>query len=606
MTRTLEDNLDGFFGRYPAERRVLKQVNSDAVVGRFKVRQYNDSGKLELLDGDKVIDATDIKINFPIDDKPMRVVLLGGFGLGVDLQILLQRRESHGIKNIVVIEPDVERFIFALMQTDFRKLFEDRTIEWCVGLTKDECFARFFNDFRYVNRSVHMNSYVFLKHPFLGELNPAYWASVEDEYRAAIAQIRKSYGYLEDSLLGFKNIIENREFIENHPGIRGLQNIYEGRPAVVVAAGPSLKRSLPLLKSKKDSCVIVATDATLSLLLSEGIEPQFVLSLERVLTTKKFFENKIVQESNCRTQLVCYPLVPKEVIDVYKGPKRVAYRDISIFYTLEDLMPRGFLTSSTSVAHMCCRLADYLGCSQIALIGQDLCYDPDSFQSHSEGLAYEEWAKPQKMEELEKKAVEEGLGKIVWLPGNKRRQVPSNSIYFSMLKEYSWEVSKIKAQVINCTDGGARIPGVIWSEFSKVLEPWETFDAWGTLAATNDQELLGASKLDLSIISNTLDSLTQKMQSLLTETKKIQGDRHFSSAELKSQALHIIRQGIENLTKERFFVAFIGEMNGLDFLKIENEWHAIKDNQRVEKGFPVVENWLSAMIHTARQVRACL
>ena len=606
MTRTLEDNLDSFFGRYPAERRILKQVDSDAVVSRFKVRQHNDTGKLELLDHDSVVDATDIKINFPIDDKPMRVVLLGGFGLGVDLQILLQRRESHGINTIVVIEPDVERFIFALMQTDFRKLFEDKAVEWCVGLTKDECFARFFNDFRYVNRSVYMNSYLFLKHPLLMESNPAYWASVEDEYRAATAQIRKSYGYLEDSLIGFKNIIENREFIENHPGIRALKNIYEGRPAVVVAAGPSLKRSIPLLKAKQDSCVIVATDATLSLLLAEGIEPQFVLSLERVLTTKKFFDNKIVQESGCRTQLICYPLIPKEVIDAYKGPKRVAYRDISIFYAFEDLMPRGFLTSSTSVAHMCCRLADHLGCSQIALIGQDLCYDPDGFQSHSEGLAYEEWAKPQRLEELEKKAVEDGLGKIVWLAGNKQRQVPTNSIYFSMLKEYSWEISKIRAQVINCTDGGAIIPGIEWAEFSKVLEPWEAFDAWAALGEANDQELLGASKLDLSIISNALDSLVQKMQSLLAETKKIQADRDFSSADLKAQALHIIRQGIENLTKERFFVAFVGEMNGLDFLKIENEWHSIKDNQKVEKGFPVIENWLWTMIHTARQVRTCL
>ncbi|EAK7291850.1 motility associated factor glycosyltransferase family protein, partial [Campylobacter jejuni] len=62
--------------------------------------------------------------------------------------------------------------------------------------------------------------------------------------------------------------------------------------AIVVSAGPSLAKQLPLLKAYQDKAVIFCADGALSMLEKEGIVPDYVTNLDYSDWSIKFFQNK--------------------------------------------------------------------------------------------------------------------------------------------------------------------------------------------------------------------------------------------------------------------------------------------------------------------------
>ncbi|ELK4667172.1 motility associated factor glycosyltransferase family protein, partial [Campylobacter coli] len=63
--------------------------------------------------------------------------------------------------------------------------------------------------------------------------------------------------------------------------------------AIVVSAGPSLAKQLPLLKIYQEKAVIFCADGALSMLEKEGIIPDYILNLEfKECHAIKFFQNK--------------------------------------------------------------------------------------------------------------------------------------------------------------------------------------------------------------------------------------------------------------------------------------------------------------------------
>ncbi|HAN0788334.1 TPA: motility associated factor glycosyltransferase family protein, partial [Campylobacter coli] len=62
--------------------------------------------------------------------------------------------------------------------------------------------------------------------------------------------------------------------------------------AIVVSAGPSLAKQLPLLKAYQDKAVIFCADGALSMLEKEGIVPDYVTNLDFTDLAMNFFQNK--------------------------------------------------------------------------------------------------------------------------------------------------------------------------------------------------------------------------------------------------------------------------------------------------------------------------
>ena len=63
-----------------------------------------------------------------------------------------------------------------------------------------------------------------------------------------------------DSLIGIENMLANLDEIISNPGINLLYNKFAGKPAIVVATGPSLNKNKHLLKGMENKALIVAAD----------------------------------------------------------------------------------------------------------------------------------------------------------------------------------------------------------------------------------------------------------------------------------------------------------------------------------------------------------
>jgi hypothetical protein len=171
----------------------------------------------------------------------------------------------------------------------------------------------------------------------------------------------------------FENVALNLPHLLARPGVEVLAGAARGRPAVVVAAGPSLARDLPLLRQAADRCVVIAVQTVLRTLLENGIRPHFVTSLDYHELSSEFFRDVHGAE---QTVLVAEPKAAPTVLDAHPGPRHVLNHRYVATLLGANAPPRGSLTPGTTVAHLAFYLAQHLGCDPIGLLGQDLGF-PD-------------------------------------------------------------------------------------------------------------------------------------------------------------------------------------------------------------------------------------
>ena len=90
----------------------------------------------------------------------------------------------------------------------------------------------------------------------------------------------------------FRNMLMNLGHYVTRPGIADLRAVAAGRPAIVVAAGPSLRRNLDLLADSgvRERFVIIAVQTVLKPMLARGIRPHFVTALDYHEISRRFYE----------------------------------------------------------------------------------------------------------------------------------------------------------------------------------------------------------------------------------------------------------------------------------------------------------------------------
>ena len=89
----------------------------------------------------------------------------------------------------------------------------------------------------------------------------------------AEARTRFAGRYLANTLINVPTICSESDAAR-------LSGLFKGRPAIVVAAGPSLDRNLTLLERHRDRVVLIAVDTAVRPLLSAGLEPDLIVSVD--------------------------------------------------------------------------------------------------------------------------------------------------------------------------------------------------------------------------------------------------------------------------------------------------------------------------------------
>ncbi|MFM9958994.1 MAG: motility associated factor glycosyltransferase family protein [Phycisphaerales bacterium] len=266
-----------------------------------------------------------------------------------------------------------------------------------------------------------------------------------------------------------RNALMNLEHYAGRAGIEGYQGAALGRPALVVSAGPSLKRSIEHLKQPwvRERCVIIAVQTVLKQLLSEGIRPHFVCALDYHEISRRFYEGLTPGDVEGVT-LIAEPKANAAILDAFPGDKRLAADEI-----LEEILAGvdggpGFagthapIRPGATVAHLAYAFGRFLGCDPLILVGQDLAFTDGQYYSAGAAI-HSVWSGElnefNTLEMMEWQRIVRMRGNLHELTDHLGRKVYSDDQMLAYLHQFERDFMQDESRgltTIDATEGGVR------------------------------------------------------------------------------------------------------------------------------------------------------
>jgi len=190
-----------------------------------------------------------------------------------------------------------------------------------------------------------------------------------------------------------RNCIQNIGPYARAAGVRELAMCAKGIPAVVVSAGPSLRRNIDLLSQPgvRDRIVIIAVQTTLKTLLDRGIKPHFVTALDYHEISRRFYEGLTAEDVEGVT-LIAEPKCNPAILESFPGEVRCVGDDLPDRLLGEALIrDMGRIQPGATVSHLAYYFARHIGCDPVILIGQDLGFTDNQYYAPGAAI-HQTWA----------------------------------------------------------------------------------------------------------------------------------------------------------------------------------------------------------------------
>ncbi|RTH73963.1 motility associated factor glycosyltransferase family protein [Campylobacter jejuni] len=466
---------------------------------------------------------------------------------GIGNALLIKKLAKH-YKHLFVFESEIELFILALSVMDLSEELCSGKI-YLVDIEEERVDIQLLILFDMKDMFEYLSLYeMFVNNVYYKKFYEDIWHRADNLCEKNIEVIvRNLISNLNIGFECYSHLLQNiPSMLESIPFQRILserKNKFEN--AIVVSAGPSLAKQLPLLKAYQDKAVIFCADGALSMLEKEDIVPDYVLNIDFEDLPLRFFKNK---ENKLFLNILSCATHPSLVCCL--DNKSVVLREDPLYqrFNLNDF---GYIDTGTHVSHFSYTLALALGFKNIIMIGQDLAFDEEG-NSHSKGFA-----------------LGERIDHTLNLPV---LQVPAYAGKGEVLTHIAWNDYRIKleylfacndqkAKFYNATEGGARINFTEELSFKECCEK----------LLTKEKPKF---ELPKSLTKNRSDKLLVKFK------EKIQKDQE-NAKRFLDDAL-ALKQILENILSKDFLLP-------LEFLEkvyqnIENFNHSLDTDEFIQDG----------------------
>ncbi|MCM1157840.1 MAG: DUF115 domain-containing protein [Bacteroidales bacterium] len=347
--------------------------------------------------------------------------LLWGLGLGYHIINLMALDEGIMMN---VIESDLDVIYHFLRSRDMPDFLENPGF----SLIYDPDFTKLFS-------LLKDSENLIIHHPSLRHIQ-------NKEVREKLEQF-----FIQDSGMRNARILLESNSRDNFRHFDGyvdeLREEFNGKDAVIVAAGPSLDRNVELLKNKKPGMIILAVETVFRKLLSMGIDVDYVIVTDansRVYRHIEGLENQTVPILYLSTAYKGFAknYKGKKYLICQKGYEKAEKRAEENGWNLYETGG----SVSTTALDVCIRL----GCRAIAFVGLDLAY------TGSLGHAEET--------NREKNGVDvEDMQQVPAVGGG---MVPTSRVFMIYNQWIAKRVKKedVTMPVYDATEGGAIVPGL--------------------------------------------------------------------------------------------------------------------------------------------------
>ncbi|EJJ7175361.1 motility associated factor glycosyltransferase family protein, partial [Campylobacter jejuni] len=464
---------------------------------------------------------------------------------GIGNALLIKNLSKH-YKHLFIFESEIELFILALSVIDLSEELYSGKI-YLADIEEERVDIQLLILFDMKDISEYLSLYeMFVNNVYYKKFYEDIWHKADELCEKNIKVVIRNLGSNSDlSFECYSHLLQNiPSMLESIPFQRILserKNKFDN--TIVVSAGPSLAKQLPLLKAYQDKAVIFCADGALSMLEKKGIVPDYVTNLDFTDLAMNFFQNK---ENKTSLNILSCATHPNLVH--FLDNKSVILRDDPLYqrFNLNDF---GYIGTGTHVSHFSYTLALALGFKNIIMIGQDLAFD-EKGNSHSKGFDFGE--KFSGEENIDKLKVPAYAGK-----GEVLTHITWNDYRIKL--EYLFACNDQKAKFYNATEGGARINFTEELSFKECCEK----------LLTKEKPKF---ELPKSLTKNRSDKLLVKFK------EKIQKDQE-NAKRFLDDAL-ALKQILENILSKDFILP-------LEFLEkvyqnIENFNHSLDEDEFIQ------------------------
>ena len=377
-----------------------------------------------------------------------------GLGNGVLLKLLFNEQRQR----IVVFEPELEIIFIVLNLLDFSSELQSQRLVIIHSpqanyiridsLFDSNKYARIF--VKTYDLLISCNYYEKYQEDILRINN--YFIKVIEQAVVSVGNDAK------DSLVGILHHIINLPDSLRSPNVDELYNALKGRDsAIIISTGPSLHKQLPLLKQIAPYATLFCIDASFPILYKHGIKPDIVISLERVKESAKFYTDT-PKEAQKGVIFALTSIVHSDTKNAIKeGIKQFSFRPFG-YTSLFGFHEYGYLGIGMSAANMAYEIVMGAKFKRCVFIGQDLAFGEDG-HTHSQDAIYGT---------KEKQYKHQGI-MIPKYGGN--GEVETSKVWRLFLHFFEKDIARTSGiEVINSTEGGARINGTKEIPFSRVCE----------------------------------------------------------------------------------------------------------------------------------------
>lgn len=375
--KVLEENID-LIKKYDSNlaNKILmfKEEKSNLEICKTQEGEYNLVYRGCCLHSQKgaIKEAKDIASKVDEEENSIRVIF--GLGLGYVVEEI-----SNKIKKskIIVYEPALEIIHYVLSIAKIDSLYKNN-----VFLCNDkETLAEYVlenTDNKSKMKLIYTKSY---KEIFPNEFNEILQTiqTSQGQHSANVnTVIKKAPQALNNTYANLKKVL-------NLPYIMQYKDIYKGKTALIISAGPSLKDNIETIKNNKDKFVIFCVNVAMEYVINSGIEPDFIIDIEAAGAD---YQYKDIDISNSYLILEPFSHYLKYDIQAKKVITYISKNNFLNGWLRSGLEIDDNLETMGTVSYTALDCAYIMGFDKIILIGQDLAYKDG--QCYAKGSRYED------------------------------------------------------------------------------------------------------------------------------------------------------------------------------------------------------------------------
>ena len=300
----------------------------------------------------------------------------------------------------------------------------------------------------------------FTIHRPYNDLFPDQFVEVKDQIVVGI----RRYEVGNSTLLRFGKIWTKNFFRNMHRFFKSQKLIpYLGwasqKPAIIVAAGPSLEAALPFLQKQHTQALLIACDTALPMLLQAQINPDFVVTVDPQEKNSLYLR----YSANKDHILIADPAIHDSTFEGYENQNIILMDSVFPLYSpFEGFWGHcGLLASGGSVSTSAFDFARKIGSDPIIMVGQDLSFTKK--KTYSSGNVLSEFSRTthhrlNSFHALQAKATHTDHSQYI------KGRLPNSTVYvdsrFMLYRDwFSLEIPKTSAQVIVAGMEGAYLEG---------------------------------------------------------------------------------------------------------------------------------------------------